>query len=145
MSCACCCCTYFAMVGCDILVHYAGAHQSWFHLYELVQPPADDGIGAVDDEALSTVGTALEQFMQTATLGEYSARLALLASFQRHASMQVNSGALSHPIKEIGVQHAEASTCRSRVCLRQSTATRLCRHMWAAAAQRAGGRGLLPC
>jgi hypothetical protein len=71
----------------------AGAHQSWFHLYEVVQPPvtdAADNSGIADEvEVLSAAATALEQFMQTATLGEYSARLALLASFQRHASAQV--------------------------------------------------------
>jgi hypothetical protein len=71
----------------------SGAHQSWFHLYEVVQPPAVDMADseAADGDALSAAGTALEQFMQTATMGEYSARLALLASFCRHAAAQVNS------------------------------------------------------
>lgn len=40
--------------------------------------------------ALSSVAVALEQFMQTATLGEYTARLRLLASFRRHARVQVD-------------------------------------------------------
>lgn len=74
---------------------YAGANQSWFHLYEVVQPPAADtlvdaGDAAAVEDALSAAGTTLEQFMQTATLGEYAARLALLASFHRHASVQVD-------------------------------------------------------
>ncbi len=84
-----------------------GANQSWFHLYELVQPPAlnSEGPGVADDgsaanssataaasreDALSSVAVALEQFMQTATLGEYTARLRLLASFRRHARVQVD-------------------------------------------------------
>ena len=71
----------------------AGANQSWFHLYEVVQPPAVDTaeLNADGGVALSAAGTALEQFMQTATLGEYSARLALLASFRRHAAAQVRA------------------------------------------------------
>jgi hypothetical protein len=81
------------------LTHFcmgAGAHQSWFHLYEVVQPPAVDmgDLDAADGDALSAAGTALEQFMQTATMGEYSARLALLASFQRHAAAQVRSSSM---------------------------------------------------
>lgn len=71
----------------------AGANQSWFHLYEVVQPPAaaeaGDDAAADAEEALSAAGTTLEQFMQTATLGEFAARLALLAAFRRHAAVQV--------------------------------------------------------
>ena len=61
-----------------------------------MQPPppahandSGDGAGADEDTALSAVAVALEQFMQTATLGEYGARLALLATFRRHAASQV--------------------------------------------------------
>ena len=75
----------------------AGANQSWFHLYEVVQPPAVDPaeLNADGGVALSAAGTALEQFMQTAMLGEYSARLALLASFRRHAAAQVRAMSMS--------------------------------------------------
>ncbi len=70
----------------------AGADQSWFHLYEVTAPEGD---GTDEDEKVAAAAVALEQFMQTAPLGEYVARLQLLASFRRQS--QVGSQGSSLP------------------------------------------------
>jgi hypothetical protein len=62
----------------------AGADESWFHLYQIVQPA--ESTGTVEDDVTSSA-VALEQFMQTATLGEYSPRLQLLLSFKAQAKV----------------------------------------------------------
>lgn len=59
---------------------FAGAHRSWFHLYRMLMMPAgtvDEADAAEQDKAVS-----VEQFMQSATLGEYQSRLDLIWSFR---------------------------------------------------------------
>ena len=64
----------------------AGAHSTWFHLYRLVlqQPPdmhatAEQG---QQQERVQQVALAVEQFLQTSTVGEYEQRLGMLWSFR---------------------------------------------------------------
>jgi hypothetical protein len=78
----------------------AGAHRSWFHLYRVLlledardgaarAPGADAGAdgGAVDGAAARrSAAVAVEQFVQTAPLGEFERRLELLHSFRRGAA-----------------------------------------------------------
>ena len=76
----------------------AGAHRTWFHLLGLlIEQPSR---GAVDslpveeqDAQLSQLAVAIEQFLQSATLGEFAKRLALLATFERHVQAQVRARA----------------------------------------------------
>ena len=57
---------------------FAGAHRSWFHLYRmLMMHGAADSIAGEHDMAI-----AVEQFMQSATLGEYQRRLHLMWTFR---------------------------------------------------------------
>ena len=64
----------------------AGAHSTWFHLYRLVleQPPdipatAEKG---QQQEQVQRVALAVEQFLQTSTVGEYEQRLSMVWSFR---------------------------------------------------------------
>ena len=64
----------------------AGAHSTWFHLYRLVleQPPdmhatAEEGL---QQERVQRVALAVEQFLQTSTVGEYEQRLSMVWSFR---------------------------------------------------------------
>lgn len=61
----------------------AEAHSSWFHLYRLLLP--DQG-PAQDSNHAEGLAAAIEQFMQSASLGEYQRRLDLVWSF-RQASL----------------------------------------------------------
>lgn len=73
----------------------AGAHRSWFHLYRMLMlsPPARDAAPAdgsdgpraeLDEEQKRQQqrAVAVEQFMQSAPLGEYRRRLDLLWAFR---------------------------------------------------------------
>lgn len=69
--------------------HARGAHRSWPHIYRLL---------TATDSPLSDVFQTLEHFVQTSTLGEFEARLALLTSFQGHMEAKAlgdPSGALA--------------------------------------------------
>ena len=57
---------------------YAGAHRSWFHLYRMLMAPSE----ANADAAELDMAVAVEQFMQSATLGEYQRRLDLIWTFR---------------------------------------------------------------
>ncbi|KAL0049173.1 hypothetical protein WJX82_008148 [Trebouxia sp. C0006] len=69
--------------------HAAGAHCTWFHLYRLVleQPPE---VHAEEEERqqIQQVAAAVEQFLQTSTVGEYEQRLNMVWSFRCHALVQ---------------------------------------------------------
>ena len=72
----------------------AGANRTWFHLLELLveQPAADaEHVLPLDERQarLSTLAVATEQFLQTATIGEFGARLRLLTTFEAHARAKV--------------------------------------------------------
>ncbi len=84
-----------ALVTCD-----AGAHRSWFHLYRVLlledgrdgaaRAPGANGNGAADGEAVRrSAAVAVEQFVQTAPLGEFERRLELLHSFRRGAALSM--------------------------------------------------------
>lgn len=68
----------------------AGAHSTWFHLYRLVleQPQgvpstAQEGLGEkAEAERVQQVALAVEQFLQTSTVGEYEQRLSMVWSFR---------------------------------------------------------------
>ncbi len=55
----------------------AGAHKSWFHLFRMLLARP-----VMDAQALQEAATTLEQFLQTASLGEYGARLDMVGSFR---------------------------------------------------------------
>lgn len=65
----------------------AGAHSTWFHLYRLVvkqpsdmQPTtAEEG---QEEQRVQRVALAVEQFLQTSTVGEYEQRLSMVWSFR---------------------------------------------------------------
>ena len=52
----------------------AGAHHSWFHLYRTL---------LLRDAALldQSAATAVQQYLQTATLGEFAERLTMVKTF----------------------------------------------------------------
>ena len=74
----------------------AGAHRSWFHLYRMLMLPRPQPDGAPPDDATGAQhaeldeqqkqqqqrAVAVEQFMQSAPLGEYQRRLDLLWAFR---------------------------------------------------------------
>ena len=64
----------------------AGAHRTWFHLYRLVlEQPPDMHITAEagqEEERVQRVALAVEQFLQTSTVGEYEQRLSMVWSFR---------------------------------------------------------------
>ncbi|GMH33343.1 hypothetical protein BSKO_01177 [Bryopsis sp. KO-2023] len=69
--------------------HARDAWKSWFHIYQLVLTHRKSGEaerGGLDGEGAG-FATAMEQFVQTATLGEYTERLQLLSSFQDQLRM----------------------------------------------------------
>ena len=57
----------------------AGAHASWFHLHRLLLPNHETALDRSHAESLSV---AMEQFMQSSSLGEFQRRLDLLWSFR---------------------------------------------------------------
>ncbi len=60
-----------------------GAHRTWFHLYRLVleQPPEADA-EEEGRQQIQQVAVAVEQFLQTSTVGEYEQRLNMVWSFR---------------------------------------------------------------
>ena len=54
-----------------------GANSSWFHLFRMLvtQHP-------ISDEASQETASTMEQFLQTASLGEFERRLELIATFR---------------------------------------------------------------
>ena len=64
----------------------AGAHSTWFHLYRLVleQPPdmQDTAEEGQQQDRLHRAALAVEQFLQTSTVGEYEQRLSMVWSFR---------------------------------------------------------------
>lgn len=74
----------------------AGAHRTWFHLLGLlIEQPSRNGVDALSEEEqdkqLSQLAVAIEQFLQSATLGEFAKRLRLLSTFERHVQAEVLS------------------------------------------------------
>ena len=57
----------------------AGAHASWFHLHRLLLPNNE---AAQDETHAESLSVAMEQFMQSSSLGELHRRLDLLWSFR---------------------------------------------------------------
>jgi hypothetical protein len=53
---------------------------------------------SLDPLALQEVATTLEQFLQTASLGEYQARLAMVASFRWEKATPIHYIVLSVPV-----------------------------------------------
>ena len=73
--------------------HCAGAYQTWFHLYRLIfgaSEAAQDSEGssaeAQQAQQVQQVALAVEQFLQTSTVGEYRQRLDMIWSFRSAAS-----------------------------------------------------------
>jgi midasin len=95
-----------------VAVHAAGAHRSWFYLYQLLaaagqqQPAAEEeeaeggllaGSSAFEqlspeEAAYRRCVTTLEAFLQTSTIGEFSQRLRLLRAFLRQLQYQQQQG-----------------------------------------------------
>ena len=78
----------------------AGAHRTWFHLLGLlIEQPSRSAAQALPQEEqeaqLSQLAVAIEQFLQSATLGEFALRLRLLSTFERHVQAQVRASLLS--------------------------------------------------
>ena len=74
----------------------AGAHRTWFHLLGLlIEQPSRSGVQGLPEEEqeqqLSQLAVAIEQFLQSATLGEFAKRLRLLSTFERHVQAQVRA------------------------------------------------------
>ncbi len=67
-----------------------GAHRTWFHLYRLVleQPPEADA-EEEERQQIQQVAAAVEQFLQTSTVGEYEQRLNMVWSFRWVSSYHV--------------------------------------------------------
>ena len=66
---------------------HTGAHRTWFHLYRLVMEQLGEGEAeeAKQEEAqqqTQQVALAVEQFLQTSTVGEYEQRLSMVWSFR---------------------------------------------------------------
>ena len=57
----------------------AGANASWFHLHRLLLPNHE---AAQDRPHAESLSVAMEQFMQSSSLGEFQCRLDLLWSFR---------------------------------------------------------------
>ena len=65
----------------------AGAHSTWFHLYRLVlEQPSDmqptTAEEGQEEQRVQRVALAVEQFLQTSTVGEYEQRLSMVWSFR---------------------------------------------------------------
>lgn len=58
-------------------VSNAGAHKFWFHLYRIILSPSTQ-----DASSLQETATLLEQFAQTASIGEFKRRLEMIAIFR---------------------------------------------------------------
>ena len=72
-----------------------GAHRTWFHLLGLlIEQPTRKSVSAQSmeeqDSQLSHLAVAIEQFLQSATLGEFDKRLRLLSTFERHVQAEVH-------------------------------------------------------
>lgn len=84
-----------------------GAHCTWFHLYRLVleQPPE---VHAEEEERqqIQQVAAAVEQFLQTSTVGEYEQRLNMVWSFRcvssYHGQWTVDTAVTSLSIRAFG-------------------------------------------
>ena len=93
----------------------AGAGVGWFHLYRLVSSAAADAYSTASTRVTpADVAAVAEQFMQSAPLGEYSARRALLRRFAAHAQAL----ALAPPA-EGGEEGGNASSSSSSPPLQQ--------------------------
>ncbi|KAL0028971.1 hypothetical protein WJX77_009058 [Trebouxia sp. C0004] len=69
--------------------HAAGAHRTWFHLYRLVlEQPPEAHAEEEGRQQIQQVAIAVEQFLQTSTVGEYEQRLNMVWSFRCHALVQ---------------------------------------------------------
>ena len=66
-----------------VIDYIAGAHRTWFHLYRLVlENPQTPQSGEQAQQQTEQVGLAVEQFLQTSTVGEWEQRLDMLWSFR---------------------------------------------------------------
>ncbi|BBM98800.1 midasin [Marchantia polymorpha subsp. ruderalis] len=65
--------------------HIISANKLWFSLYGLLHRPVGDDINA----HLEATTSSMEEFMQSATLGEFGTRLQLVEAFQGHISVQL--------------------------------------------------------
>lgn len=60
-----------------------GAHRTWFHLYRLVlERPPEAHTEEEMQQQTQQVAAAVEQFLQTSTVGEYEQRLNMVWSFR---------------------------------------------------------------
>eukprot|EP00884_Botryococcus_braunii_P010665 jgi/Botrbrau1/195/Bobra.0022s0175.1 len=88
--------------------HAAGAHRMFFHLRRLllVPPEAGSGSGTASDGRIEEGGTAgiadvaiaIEQFLQTSTLGEFERRLNMVWSFRCQAAVDKSLRAEAGPL-----------------------------------------------
>ena len=68
----------------------AGAHRTWFHLYRLVlEHPQVFQRQQEAQQQIEQVGLAIEQFLQTSTVGEWEQRLDMLWSFRSASTDQL--------------------------------------------------------
>ena len=59
----------------------AGAHRAWFHLYNLLSTIASDIQQSILDLG-QAFAVAVEQFIQTATLGEFERRMQMVQTLR---------------------------------------------------------------
>lgn len=71
----------------------AGAHKFWFHLYRIIILR-----DLATESALQSAATVLEQFLQTASLGEFERRLTMLTTFRCNAFCGVHKNLNDFPI-----------------------------------------------
>ncbi|CAM6097712.1 unnamed protein product [Calypogeia fissa] len=64
--------------------HILSAQKLWFSLYDLLHRPVEDNVERYFESTISSI----EEFMQTATFGEYRTRLQFVQAFYGHFSVQ---------------------------------------------------------
>ena len=61
---------------------HAGAGEAWFHLMQLLLPPASGPAAAAEEGHIQRLAAALNDFVQASSLGQLAQRLQLLHSFR---------------------------------------------------------------
>lgn len=88
--------------------HEKGAWKSWFYIYRLIKSHQNMNIEKSDGAA--EFMSSLEQFLQTATIGEFSERLHLLSAFQAHLRLMAScetSTQLSHVLENLVLYYTQ--------------------------------------
>ncbi|KAK9809153.1 hypothetical protein WJX72_010301 [[Myrmecia] bisecta] len=84
--------------------HAAGAHRTWFHLYRILAggqaAQAADGTVA-EAPQLGDTALAIEQFLQSATLGEFERRLQMVCSFRRQLLVAAAADPAAAPLAAV--------------------------------------------